>query len=411
MEDFGEYHPPDSVIQDGTPGMVAHNRYPRDYHCAAFDKVSDAGRPVLRYVRSGYTGSAACSPVVWGGDPSTGWDFDGLKSAITNGLTMGASGVGVWGSDIGGFFSILSRDLTPELLTRWIQFGAFSGVMRDQADGYLAGDNRSRAQILAPEQIQIWQRYSKLRTQLYPYIQAATNEYRQTGMPLMRALALSFPGDTKAAGIEDQYMFGPNLMVAPITASLKTSREVYLPKGRWFDLWRSMKVTQENGYRLDLVRSAAVKGGGSRVVPAPADRIPLLAKAGTMLVTLPSDVDTLSDYGESNPEIKRLSDTSDRRLLALPGGLSTAGFDGGRLRSKELARKGVWRLRIVDTTRRQWQIQAALGALKRPFRPRCLKVNGKKQQLRYRKAGRILTLNLKTKSKKTLIVVSRKRCR
>lgn len=412
MEDFGEYHPPDSVIADGTPGMVAHNRYPVDYHCTAHRKTEDVGRPVLRYVRSGYTGSAACSPVVWGGDPSTVWDFDGLKSAITNGLTMGLSGVGVWGSDIGGFFSILSPDLTPELLTRWIQLGAFSGVMRDQADGYIVGDKRTRAQILAPEQIQIWRRYSKLRTQLYPYIRAAAAEYRDTGMPMMRALPLEFPAVRESAALEDQFMFGPDLMVAPVTESRADTRKLYLPKGRWFDLWRSLRSNQENGYRLNLARAARVAGGGWRELPAPIDRIPVLARAGAMLVALPDRVDTLAPYGDDQPGIDRLADTPARRLLAFPAGRSSARFEtDGRVRSRERARKGVWRLVIRDTTRRTWQVQAALGALNRPFRPRCLKINGKRRPVKFRKNGRLLTVKFKAKSKKTVIAVRKHRCR
>lgn len=412
MEDFGEYHPPDSVISDGTPGMVAHNRYPVEYHCAANGEVAGAGRPVLRYVRSGYAGSAGCSPVVWGGDPSTDWDFDGLRSAITNGLTMGLSGVGLWGSDIGGFFSILSPDLTPELLTRWIQFGAFSGVMRDQADGYLAGSNRSRAQILAPEQIQIWRRYAKLRTQLYPYIRGAAAEYRKTGMPIMQALALRFPGDRRAVAVDDQYMFGDDLMVAPVTAPGEKTRRLYLPRGRWFNLWRSLDFSQANGFRLDLARPAPVRGGGWRTVAAPLKEIPVMARAGAMLVTLPAGVDTLSPYGAGRPGIDRLADTTARRLLALPSGRSATRFEQGVriVRSREKARRGVWRLVIRDRVRRRWQVQASLASLKRPFRPRCLTIDGRQRPLRYRRNGRRLTISFKAKRLKTVIRVRRSRC-
>ena len=70
-------------------------------------------------MRSGWIGTARCSPVVWGGDPSVDWGFDGLRSVVTNGLTMGLSGVSTWGSDIGGFFSLFENRLTPELLIRW----------------------------------------------------------------------------------------------------------------------------------------------------------------------------------------------------------------------------------------------------------------------------------------------------
>jgi len=413
MEDFGEYHPPDGVISDGTPGMVAHNRYPADYHCAAAGQAVGAKRPLLRYVRSGFTGSAGCSPVVWGGDPSTVWDFDGLKSAITNGLTMGTSGVGLWGSDTGGFFTILSPDLTPELLSRWIQFGAFSGVMRDQADGYIVGDSRTRAQILAPEQIQVWRRYSKLRTQLYPYIRGAAAEYQRAGMPIMQALALRFPGDSRAVAIEDQYMFGDDLMIAPVTAPGETTRRLYLPKGRWFNLWRSLKFNRANGFRLDLVRAAAVRGGGWRTLAAPLEEIPVLARAGAMLVTLPDRVDTLSPYGEGEPGINRLADTTERRLLAFPAGRSATRFEQGVriIKSREISRKGVWRLVIQDKEPRRWQIQASLASLNRPFRPRCLKINGRRQALRYRKTGKRLAVNFTAKSKKTVIAVRKNRCR
>ena len=103
MEDFGEYTPPDSVHANGLPGSQMHNRYPVDYHCAGWSFAQRAPRPIARHIRSGWTGAARCAQVVWGGDPTTAWGFDGLDSAIKNGLTMGLSGVSIWGSDIGGF--------------------------------------------------------------------------------------------------------------------------------------------------------------------------------------------------------------------------------------------------------------------------------------------------------------------
>ncbi|MEA2390970.1 MAG: hypothetical protein QOK31_1079, partial [Solirubrobacteraceae bacterium] len=152
MEDFGEYTPTDARSADGTPGPEMHNRYPLLYHRAAYDFSRRSGRALARFNRSGWRGSARFSQLVWGGDPTTDWGFDGLRSAVTNGLTMGLSGVSLWGSDIGGFFGLLGKHvLTPELLDRWIEVGAVSGIMRTQANGSrVPDDGRRRAQIFDP---------------------------------------------------------------------------------------------------------------------------------------------------------------------------------------------------------------------------------------------------------------------
>ena len=147
MEDFGEYTPPDLVSADGRPGRRAHNAYPVLYHRAAQRLADrDATPPLVRFVRSGWTGAARHAPVVWGGDPTVDWGFDGLRSAVRQGLSIGLSGVGLWGSDVGGFFALGERRLTRELLERWIELGALSGVMRTQANGFgrRAASARSR---------------------------------------------------------------------------------------------------------------------------------------------------------------------------------------------------------------------------------------------------------------------------
>ena len=92
MEDFGEYTPLDSRSADGTLGYEMHNRYPRLYHCAAWDWARRQRKPLLRFIRSGWTGAARCAPVVWNGDPTTDWGFDGLRSAVQNALSAGSRG-------------------------------------------------------------------------------------------------------------------------------------------------------------------------------------------------------------------------------------------------------------------------------------------------------------------------------
>jgi alpha-glucosidase len=358
MEDFGEYTPLDARAASGATGTGLHNRYPTQYHCAAFAAAPRAAR----FVRSGWTGTAACAPIVWGGDPSVDWGFDGLRSVVTNGLSMGLSGVSTWGSDIGGFFALLENRLTPELLIRWIELGAVSGVMRTEANGIRIPDS-ARPQVWDPGIVGHWRRWAGLRTQLYPYLAAADREYRRSGLPIMRHLALAYPGDRRATAQEDEFLFGPSLLAAPVLKPGAVRRRLYLPRGLWVDLWRS--VGRHGALKLRGAR--VLRGGRSVVVPAPLDELPLLARAGTLLALLPPDVDTPGPYGD--PSAAR------RMLLAFPRGRSSARLeDGGFVRSRE--RRGRWTLTIDARRRRTWEIQAALGTLRQPFAVCSLKAHG-----------------------------------
>jgi alpha-glucosidase (family GH31 glycosyl hydrolase) len=375
MEDFGEYTPLDSVSAGTIHGTRAHNPYPTEYHCAAARATAEAGRPIVRFQRSGWTGAARCASVVWGGDPTTGWGFDGLRSAVTQALSGGASGIAIWGSDIGGFFALGDNELTPELLIRWVQLGAVSPVMRTQANG-VAVPPRPRPQVLDPDQIANWRRYTKLHTQLYPYIAAAQRTYRDSGMPIVRQLALAAPDDERAAAASDQFLFGPDLLAAPALDPGVTEREVYLPGGRWFDLWRSA-VYREGSGGLRLGRARALRGRRSVTVPAPLSELPLLVRAGAVLPLLPPSVDSLSTYANDDPELVSLADKRDSlRLLAFPRGRSGAGIYGGdRLRSIE-TRAG-WRLAIRGSARRRYRLQASLAALRDRFRPCSIELDGR----------------------------------
>ncbi len=411
MEDFGEYTPPDAISSDGTPGMVMHNRYPRDYHCAAYQQTKSHQRPVLRFIRSGYTGTAACAPVVWGGDPSTGWGFDGLRSSIQEGLSMGLSGVGVWGPDIGGFFSIFSDALSSDLLSRWVQFAAFSGVMRNESDG-LQIDGRGRPQILDPDQIANWRRYAKIRTQLYPYIRAAAADYRRTGMPIMRDLTLQYPQDAKASAREDQYMFGPDLLVSPVIKPRSTDRSLYLPNGRWINLWRSVDYLPADG-SLRIRRASIIRGSQWRTIAAPPSEIPVMVRAGSLLTTLPAGVDTLTPFGSGDPEIVHPADNGgSRNLLAFPQGSSRDRFEQkGHLTSLE--GHDQWELKINDWRTRTWHVQASLQSLRRPFPVRCLLLDGRalpRKAWTYRSGGRVLDLTLRPRHRRLKMVATSRNC-
>jgi alpha-glucosidase (family GH31 glycosyl hydrolase) len=366
MEDFGEYTPLDSQTQAGTPGTIVHNLYPRLYHCASSDAFAEVPRPIVRFQRSGWTGTAPCATVVWGGDPTTGWGFDGLRSAVRQSLSIGLSGISSWGSDIGGFFALGTNSLSPELLARWVQFGAVSGVMRTQANG-IAIPAKPRPQVWDPDQIANWRRYAKLRTQLYPYLVAADAEYGQTGVPIMRHLALAYPDDPRAGDRDDEFLFGPDLLAAPVIDPDARERQLYLPDGLWVDLWRSVDYEQGTG-GLRLRNAVALGGGRSVTLPAPLDELPLLARAGTLLPLLSPDVDTLADYGGAQGIVK-LSDRQDElELLAFPHGTSSSKFyEGESLTSRETP--GRWTLVVDGSRERSYHLQASMATLVEAIEP------------------------------------------
>jgi alpha-glucosidase len=368
MEDFGEYTPLDAQSAAGLTGSAYHNLYPVQYHCGAYAEARRLGRPVVRFQRSGWTGAAPCAQVVWNGDPSTSWGFDGLTSALWGGLGMGLSGVAVWGSDIGGFFALGDRTLTPELLTRWVQLGAVSGVMRTQHNGFSLRTT-PRPQIYDDDQIGNWKRYAKLRTQLYPYVAAALDAYRRTGLPLMRHLALVHPDDDVAVHRDDELLFGPDVLAAPVLEPDARSRDVYLPAGEWVDLWRAGAYDSASGAFV-LGAASVVTGGRSVTVPAPLDELPLLLRAGTVLPLLPADVDTLSDYGDPALGLVGLRDRRDRvALLAFPRGTTDATMftSRERLRSHEVA--GGWELVVGGRRARRYDLTASMRTLAAPFVP------------------------------------------
>ena len=169
---------------------------------------------------------------------------------------------------------------TSELLKRWIQFAAFSGLMRDMSNEEWRGMRRIRI-FDEPELLDIARRYQKLRTQLVPYILNAAREARATGLPLMRAVFLAFPDDPACWDLKHEYLFGPDLLVAPVLEPGAGQRRLYLPPGQWVSLWdRTEYDSKSGGFRIGGV---LVSGGREVTVAAPIDQIPSCSRRSSGL--------------------------------------------------------------------------------------------------------------------------------
>jgi alpha-glucosidase (family GH31 glycosyl hydrolase) len=385
---------------DGTPADAVHNRYPTDYHCTVKRIEDRLERPLTRHQRSGWIGSAQCADIVWGGDPSTIWGFDGLSSTITQGVGIGMSGVGRWGSDIGGYTSfgagttqpgVEEEKLTPEMLKRWIEMGAVSPVMRTKRTG-IAVPDYERPQVFDDDIIGTWRRYTKLHTQLYPYLLAADQEYRRTGMPIMRHALLTDPDDAQARAQDGQFMFGDSLLAAPVVAPGQTAKDVYAPRGVWLDFDKSVRYVEGPGAYVPAGNGKVLVGRRSYKLEAPLERLPMLIKAGSVLPLLPPDVDTLADYGTGVVHLR------DRRnamtLLAFPRGTTKSRFNTtGVVNSIERHRRLL--LRIHSDRSRTFTVRAALWSLRKPFRPRSVRLG--KRRLRFSYRDGVLTFRAKTR--------------
>jgi alpha-glucosidase (family GH31 glycosyl hydrolase) len=168
-------------------------------------------------------------------------------------------------------------------------------------------------------------------------------------------------------------------------------RSIYLPRGRWVDLWRSLQYRRRDG-SLRLRRTRLLAGRRNATLPAPLTELPLLARAGALLALLPADVDTLAPYGRGRDLVGLRERRGRLHLIAFPRGASSGRYLAhGRLRSREGGDR--WTLEIDDTRRRRWSVQVALGTMKWPFRPCEVAVEGRPladSVWEYRQTGRVL---------------------
>ena len=315
--------------------------------------------------RNAAAGMQRFGAFLWSGDVYSTWET--LAVHVPDAVNTGLSGLPFWGTDIGGF--VPTKELTGELYVRWFQFAAFCPLFRahgrtwklrlpwgwntgdlqpDEISTYAGGASNPDPSELHDAAVEpICRKYLNLRYQLLPYLYTAVRDAHATGLPIVRAMWLHYPDDPQAVRRGDQYLWGRDILVAPVTAKAATSRRVYLPRGRWYDFWTN--EAHDGGREID------------RAVDL--ETMPLFVRAGAILPIGP-----VTQYtGEAVDE--------SLTLQVYPGanGTATVYEDDGATFDFE---RGEWmglEARWLDTERRL-ELRLANGSKMRPPLTRRLRV-------------------------------------
>ncbi len=251
MVDFGDMVPDDAVFYNGRRGTEMHNYYAASYH-ATYEQVfrEKRGEDYVQIARSGCAGDQK-SVCCFAGDIQA--NFFGMRSALRAGLNAAACGFSTWGADAGGYAGWPD----PEVYNRWTEWATFCPLMR------FHGTTPREPWEYGEDAVVIYRKHAWLRENLIPYIEACARQAHQEGSCLMRPMPLAYPGVAALANRDDQYLFGPDFLIAPVLEG-KTSRLVYLPPGTWTDFW------------------TAQSWSGPRAIEAktPIDRIGVFLRAG-----------------------------------------------------------------------------------------------------------------------------------
>jgi alpha-glucosidase len=262
----------DSAGNPWEPRM--HNLYASGMAQSAYEGLKEVypGERPFVLTRSGFSGYQRFA-AMWTGDNHSNWEH--LQLSIPMLLNLGLSGVPICGPDIGGF----SDDVTGELLARWYQVGALYPFSRNHSRIYTT---RQEPWEFGDDVGRIARDYMTLRYRLLRYLYSLAYEAHSSGIPMMRPLVMHFQDDPTTYTINDQFLLGSHMLVAPILEEGAVSRKVYLPEGIWYDLWTGTRI----------------EGKGTLTVDAPLDRMPIFLRAGAIIPTGHAIQHTGEDQGD-----------------------------------------------------------------------------------------------------------------
>lgn len=258
MADFGEYLPTDIVLNDGSNPMVAHNEWPMLWAKCNYEAVKESGKlgEVVYFMRAGATGSQKYCTLLWAGDQSVNWSLDdGLASTIPAALSAGMTGNGLSHSDIGGYTSLYGNIRSKELFMRWAEMGSFLPFMRTH-EGNRPSEN---FQVYDDDEaIDHFAKCTNVFVDLTEYRHKIIEENATKGTPVQRPLFMQYEKDDEAYEVQYEYLFGPDVLVAPVYEEGRTDWSVYLPNDEWIHLWSGKEYS-----------------GGEVNVDSPLGRIPV----------------------------------------------------------------------------------------------------------------------------------------
>ena len=285
--------PGDAKFNDESDPRIMRNRYAVLQNNALEELIQKEmkGNGTL-LIRDTSTGANGLGFLLGGGGIASFSPEDGIAAVVTAGLNSGLSGMPLWTADLGGSRASAAPD--PALFMRWTEFAAFTPTMETSSDwNALPGDWGEQA-------LAVYRKFSALNMSLFPYRYAAAQQAAKTGLPILRALVLNYQDDVQARQARFEYLFGPDLLVAPIVDQ-GTQRVVYLPQGEWLDYWTGKPVA----------------GGHAVIADAAIDSTPVYVKQGAILPKIPDDVMTFVPAADKGN--KALKTLDDRRVYELYG--------------------------------------------------------------------------------------------
>lgn len=236
--DFGEAAPLNGIYASGKSGWYEHNLYPVRYDMAVSEITKKLHNENIMWARAAWAGSQRY-PLHWGGDAAT--TNTGLLGTLRAGLSFGLSGFSFWSHDMGGFVKATPEDL----YCRWIPFGFLTSHTRAH------GAPPTEPWLYDSKRVQdVFRKSAEMKYRLMPYVYAQAKECTEKGLPMLRALFVEFLDDPGAWKVDDEYLFGSQILVAPLLESGMTGRTVYLPEGKWID-YQTEKVYEGGWHQIE----------------------------------------------------------------------------------------------------------------------------------------------------------------
>jgi len=323
--DFGEAAPNNGIWANGRTGFYEHNLFPLRYNKAVADITKQVTGENIIWARSAWAGSQRY-PIHWGGDAES--TDDGMAAELRGGLSLGLSGFSFWSHDVGGFTANSVQAMDQDLFARWLAFGMLS--------------SHSRCHGIAPKEPWLYgtnfmdkfRTIDEMKYRLMPYVYAQARDSSEHGLAMVRALFVEFPDDPGSWNVDDEYLYGSSLLVAPLLHEGETARNVYLPPGTW----------------IDYQDGKTYSGGWQKI---PAGEIPeiILVRDGTVIPRIAlAQCTQQMDWSKIELAVFAKDAATAKGLVFTPGDtelheISLTKFDGSfKLDSDPLAGKTAWQI-------------------------------------------------------------------